>query len=505
MNTDVNKGREGKKVRSKSGSASVLGTSSPAKGNGIDSRAVGLLRAQSVMIDRLQLANRAGLQYGGDRDLYTIFGYKTDIKPEDLLAKYARQDIASRIVDAPPSATWSYTPTIKDNEPLMVEWNKLAKATKLWGAMYRADRLARLNPFSLLLFGFDDSSELSAPVVNGVNELLYVRAIGSRVVEELEFDDDTRSPRFGMPKMYKIKFDDPKMKASSGGVLVTKGLKQLDVHWSRVVHVTDNPLEDMIFSTPILERVYNLLDDLLKVAGGTAEIFWLSGRGGLQVDIDKDLDFDPADLDDLEDELDDFMHQLRRYIRTKGITINPLESTVPASKEIFELIMALISGTTGIPRRILLGSEAGQLASEQDRANWAERITERRNLFATPGILDPSTELLQRVALLPEGDIVWEWPSAFIQNPLEEGQTMAQTARAVGNLARAIDSKNSMQILSEEESRGVLGFEGTIEDSDRFESPEIAPPTDQGQGQGSGGSPTREEVKARIAEEEEDE
>jgi hypothetical protein len=439
----------------------------------------------STLMSRMQLANAASLQFEGNRDLYAVFGYKREITPEQRLAKYNRQDIASRIIDAPPNATWSNPPkmeqeTVDDGKEttqtekaesdtdLTKAWKKLSKKSKLWGAMHRADKLARLNPFSLLLFGFGGSGAMETPV-RKANELLYVRAISSRLVDEIVFNDDPQNERYGLPESYKIRFDDPKDKKISKGNVAVTTTKVLNVHASRVVHVVEAPLEDLIYGTPIIEKVFNLLDDLLKVAGGTSEMYWLTGNRGLHADIDKEMDIDPADAAALSDEIAEYQHQLRRMVRTRGVKLSVLESSVPNPKETYEMIMSMISGTTGIPRRILVGSEAGQLASEQDRANWAERIEERRTLFVNPTILDPTVELMQRVALLPEGEWEWDWPSAFLQNPLEEGQTMAQIARSVGNLSRQTGASTPMQILTEEECREVLGFDGVIDKTDKFE------------------------------------
>ncbi len=173
----------------------------------------------------------------------------------------------------------------------------------------------------------------------------------------------------------------------------------------------------------------------------------------------------------------------------------------PDPKANFEVIMSLLSGTTGIPRRILLGSEAGQLASEQDRANWAERVEERRVLSINPGILDPSIELLQRVGLLPEGDVEWVWPSAFIQNPLEIGQTQAQIARSVGNLSRQTGASTPMQILTQEESRNVLGLEDEIPEGDLWVPPDWQNPAKKA---ASGGGSESDADKAARAEKKDD-
>ncbi len=439
----------------------------------------GGMRAMSGLISRLQLANIAGKSFGGKRDLWNVFGYERNLTPELFLAKYVRQDIASRIVDAPPNAVWASPPEIIENDDLKVKWEALVEKHMLWGAMQRADRLARLNSFSILLFGFDDGTKLETPLGSGreVKDLLYLRPIGARQITELSFNDDPASPEFGQPNLYKVDFDDPSRKVVTTRTVTTIARRTLTIHSSRVVHIVENPLEDSVFGIPIMEKVYNLLDDLLKVAGGTPETYWLTANRGMQADIDKDMDLDPTDTAALSDELEEYMHQLRRVLRTRGVKINVLDSETPKPKETFEMLMALLSGTTGIPRRILLGSEAGQLASEQDRANWAERIVERRVLFAEPIVLKPVLTMFQSVGLLPEGKYKLKWPSAFILSPLEGSMVMAQTARAVGNLSRQLGNKVPMQITSVEEARTIVELEGDLPDSEKIEPPEEDVPT----------------------------
>ncbi len=427
----------------------------------------------TALLDRLNLAARGALQFGGARNLYQVFGYKVRVVSDDFLAKYIRQDICSRIIDAPPGATWSNPPTLNGIEGIK-EWDDIVTATNMWTVMYRADRLARLNYYSIMLFGFDDSSDLTTPINAGsIKELLYVRPVGSRLIKSMSFDINPLSARFGQPEMYEVNIDDPTSKhVTVGGNVSVTSLRTLEVHHSRIVHIVENPLEDTVSGIPIIEKVYNLLDDLLKVAGGTSEAFWLTANRGMQADIDKDLDIDPADAKALSDEIEEYQHQLRRIIRTRGVDISVLDSKTPNPQQTFEMIIALISGTTGIPRRILLGSEVGQLASEQDRANWAERITERRSLFAEPTILQPTITKLQEVGLIPEGEIKIEWPSAFILSPLEEGQTMAQIARAIGNISRQTGNGAPMQLTSRQEGREIIGLDGDLPESELIEEEE---------------------------------
>ncbi len=440
-------------------------------GNGKDKEYKFGMKTLSALVSRFQLAARAGLRFGGLRDFYSVFGWKTTVTTNDFMGKYIRQDIASRIVDAPPGATWSDPPKFVGNDAAKSDWDGLNEEHDLWGTMHRADRLCRLNHFSIVLFGFDDGSNLERPV-GTVRELLYARPVGSRLIREVTFNDDARNRRFGLPETYKITFDDPSKRVVNSREVSTGRHRDLVVHHSRVVHIVENPLEDIIFGTPIMEKVFNLLDDLMKVAGGTSEVYWLTANRGLHADIDKEMDIDPKDAAALSDEIEEYQHQLRRVIRTRGVDLNVLESSTPSPKETFDMLMALISGTTGIPRRILLGSEAGQLASEQDRANWAERIAERRALFAEPHILKPVMTKLQEVGLVAEGSVEFDWPTAFKMSPLEASMVMAQKARAIGNISRQTGNKNPMQLTSVVEGSDIIGLEGDLAESDILEPPE---------------------------------
>ncbi len=465
---DVEVTRQGKSIKVRR-----VGSSSSA--NGEDKEPGLVMRTLTGLISRLQLANRAGLRFDSKRNYYDVFGYKRLLENEDFLGKYQRQDIASRIVDAPPGATWSNPPGIKNNDAIKTKWDALVLDADLWSAMYRADRLGRINRFAIMLFGFDDAGSFESQITKS-SELLYVRAIGSRMITKVTFNKDERSPRFGLPETYEISLDDPAQKTILADSVEVKSLKTLKVHWSRTVHIVDNALEDVTVGTPIMEKCFNLLDDLLKVSGGTSETYWLTANRGMQANIDEEMEIDPADAAALSDEIEEYQHQLRRFIRTRGVDLKVLESSVPNPKEIYDMIMGLLSGTTGIPRRILLGAEAGQLASEQDRANWAERIEERRRLFAEPVMLKPTMALFQTVGLVPEGDFEWDWPSAFIQNPLEEGQTMAQKARTIGNISRQTGNKAPMQITSRDEAREILGLEGSLPEAEIIEPPEEPAP-----------------------------
>lgn len=415
----------------------------------------------STLIQRAMLAFKAGLQFGGKRDLYEIFGYTLRPTFDDYLGKYGRQDIAGRIVDAPAQAVWRNPPEITASSEFRTAWDKLVKRNKVWYNLERTDRLAGIGFYSTMLVGFDDQGALNTPVTRA-KDVLYLQPYGQPSAVIKAFDSDPKSERFNLPEMYELKVPDPAALLNFTGTTASPAYHNKDilVHHSRVLHVAEAVLEDDVVGIPRLQRVYNLLEDLIKVVGGGSEMFWLNARQGLQMDIDKDMDLSVPDAEALSAEVEEFQHQLRRFLRTRGVTMKNLGADVADPRGQFEVIMALISGATGIPRRILLGSEAGQLASEQDRANWADRVDERRGSFAEPNILEPFIDLLNAAGILPQdsSDIEFVWPSAFHMSPLETAQTSAQSARSVANLAKQGTKSTPMVITTVEEARVIVGL-----------------------------------------------
>lgn len=417
-----------------------------------------------------RLASWMQQTFAGKRDIYSIYGYTLNPSYEQKLIKYLRQDVAGRVVDAPAAALWTNPPQVtSSNEAFNSAWQDLVAKYKLWAHMEKADKLAGIGHYSIILIGFNDGSSLDKPVntrsitQKQKGKINYLQVYSQYAVQIKEIDSDERSENFGKPKIYTIQpgrdlilgFDANRARNKNSYDMN----KTMDVHYSRVIHIAENTMESDIVGSPRIERVYNLLDDILKVAGGSAETFWLTANRGLHIDIDKEMELDPTDAANLSAELDEYQHQLRRVIRTRGADIKSLGSDTPDPRGTFSVLIALLSGATGIPQRVLLGSEAGQLASQQDRANWAERIDERRIGWANPYVIYQIFQKFTAAGYLPEADtnqITVAWPSAFKMSPFEEAQTSAQHARSATNFAKAIETMENMK-------KGVPGTPDTTD------------------------------------------
>lgn len=375
-----------------------------------------------------RMAYLHGVTHEGARDLNAVFGYKEAINYEHFYAKARRQDVAGRIVTAYPDATWSSPPSFVEDEST-AEQTALEKKVHdefdrlgLWDKVRRADILAQKGRYSIIYFGMSDGFDPEEPL-EGNHKINFLSVFGEKHARIKKFDKDITSERFGKPELYEVT------------VNVDDNSDTHVVHHSRVVHICERNLESEIYGQSILELVYDRLDDLNKVIGGAAETFWLNARGGLHVNADKDVEI--PDPEKTKEAIDSFVNQMSRVLRTKGMDAKMLNATVASPKDHADSILQLISGATGIPKRILVGSEQGELASSQDQGNWSTRIDERRHNHCEPRILRPIVDKMQEIGFSIPEDYSWEWPPLSQMSEKDKADISKSQAQAIATYSNA--------------------------------------------------------------------
>lgn len=378
------------------------------------------------------LARLTGQHFGGRRDLYDVCGYPANIEPKHYLAQYTRGDLAARIVDAYPDATWRETPTVKptgaqdgDDNPLQLEIEKLDAQFGFWSTLARLDRLTGLGHYGVLLLGLDGGRPLQETVTGGNFRLIYLAPSGEVQAEVMAWEVDARSPRYGKPLRYRITTG-PDWTGVGGAQ------QSLTVHWSRVIHVAEKSLDDESIGLPRLERIFNRVMDCEKLLGGSAEIYWQNAANTRAWEADPEVEWDPQEQKDMEAQFEELYHGLRRDLRLRGVTPHNLAASVTDPKGHVDVQLDFIAGATGIPKRILIGSERGELSSEQDENNWAARVAERRTDHATPKIIRPTIDRLIRYGVLPDvGEYEVEWPESDALGEEKRAQIAKTKAEAV--------------------------------------------------------------------------
>lgn len=428
-----------------------------------DFRIFQAVRAFSGMLGRMRLG-RGLTSFDGRRNYQEIFGWDKLVDVEQMLYMYNRGGLAKRVIDAFPDATWARPPVLwAEGDP---EWDKLwatlLEDKNIWTAFHRLDKLCCLGHYAVMVLG-TDKPNLEVKLTSA-SEITYSQPYGEFSVKIEQWDTNQTSPTFGQPLMYRIYPENTGItgRATAGSSDVTPTRSSFRVHASRVLHVAKGSLEEEIFGQPMLLPIWDYLTDLRKVVGSSSESYWIAANRGLQADVDKEMQLTEADAAALQEEIEDFYNGFRRFIRTKGVDMNALENDTSDPTGPFKVLVTLISGTMGIPQRILLGSEAGQLASAQDKGNWAERVEESRTLYSEPQLVKPFVKwcITHKLIRPPNGQLNIQWPDAYRMSPLERGQTQAQTARSIANVVKMFESENedARTLLTREEARALLGF-----------------------------------------------
>ncbi len=419
--------------------------------------------------DRGQLARLAGFQYGTDRDIYKVAGYvhEEHLTFERFWSTYKRQDVAGRIVDMPAKSTWKHEPKISDPDAdgfeseLSTAYNAMAKRLKLHHWFERGDRISGIGRFGVLLIGVkgtDANLRLPIEPVNEPSYVMFVSAFHEGSVNLQTWVRDPMDPNFGKPETYQIDL--------STGV---PGFSAPDVtvHRSRVIHIAEGLVEDEVFGRPRLERVFNRLFDLEKVAACTGEAYWQLGSRILQAIADPLASFEDKDVTALGENLEEIIHDLRRQFIGQGVELKWLESETPDPAQAADLYFMLIAAGTTIPMRMLFGSETGERASTEDGRQWESTISARQVEFAEPMILRAFIDRMIEIEALPkpksvDGYIV-EWPplhEATAQEKAETNKAVADTAKALTQIGVAprrlvrIDERGVVMLLPDEEVDG---------------------------------------------------
>lgn len=387
----------------------------------------------SAVVARATMAANLGMQYGGARDIYQALGYKSILTYTDYWTQYTRQDIAKAIIDRPVKATWQGQLELIESEDAKKTtfeeaWYKLNKKFGLRSILARVDRLTGIGQYGVLLLGLDDVGEdiqgFTEPVRSGARKLLYVKPFGEFSAKISTYEINPNNPRYGMPLLYDVQVAD----VAGGSSSVIK------VHYTRMIHILEDHLESEIIGIPRLEAVFNRLYDLEKLVGGDAEMFWRGARPGYQGVVDKDFSMTTETKDDLRDQIDEYEHGLRRFLINEGVDLKALAQQIADPKGHYDILISCISAVTGIPQRILSGSERGELASTQDTGEWKTYVQSRREDHAEPNIIFPFVNRLIELKILPtpeSEDYKVDWLDLFSISEKERVEIGKSRANAI--------------------------------------------------------------------------
>lgn len=390
------------------------------------------LNVLSELVNRANLASRLGtMTYGGDRDMYQALGYPTNLNFIDhFLPKYLRHDIAKAIIDRPVRAAWRGDFTIQEKgskgkkSDVEKAWDELKIKFKLHTIFMRIDKLTGIGRYGVLFLGLNDvqtNDDLVKPVMGRSNKLVFIKPLSEGSAKIASYESDPNNKRYGQPLLYNIAISTQETSSTI-----------IPVHHSRIIHITEDLLEDEVMGTPRLEAVFNRLLDLEKIIGGDAEMYWRGARPGFQGKVDKDFTLTPDSEKGLQDQFDEYENKLRRFLLMEGVDVKEFAQQIGDPSKNVDVQISMISAEKGIPKRVLMGSERGELSSAQDREEWNLWVQSRREEFMEPMIVRPVVDRFMEIGVLTKvSDYIVHWDEMFAMSPTEKSEIAEKFSNAI--------------------------------------------------------------------------
>jgi hypothetical protein len=371
-----------------------------------------------------------------DRELYTALGYIEAPTYDHYNACYRRNGIAKGVINKVIDESWRLLPDITQvgDEgstpfPFDTKWQELATRLSLWDVFQRVDKLASIGEYSVLLIGVQDSGNLEAEV--GHSPITYLQPYSQKNAAISDYDEDTSSERYGLPKIYTLN-----MGAGSAS-------SSRRVHWSRVIHVAQDCLESNVMGTPALEGPLNALMDLEKIAGSAAEAFWRNAEPGTILSIEGDSNATQTD-DTVSEKIEEWVHDMKRWLLLRNVKADQFRPQLPTPLESFQVALEEVSAATGIPMRILVGSERGELASTQDSETFAHMVDRRRRKHCQAHIIEPFVERGKALGELPPVEHRVEWADLLSDTDKERAEVASKLSKALKDYNDAVGAGETM-------------------------------------------------------------
>jgi hypothetical protein len=309
-------------------------------------------------------------------------------------------------------------------------------------------------------------------------QLLYLRVFDESQVQVVRYETRRNSERYGKPLIYQVTYSNLNDQPLNG---IGVSLRSEQVHWSRIIHVADNPLSNEIFAEPAMRPVFNRLIDCTKLYGGSAEMYWKGAFPGLSLEIDPkavaDVGIDQAAI---KEAMWKYSNSLQRWFSLTGITAKTLTTQVVDPSSQINVQIEAICIKLRVPKRIFMGSERGELASSQDKSSWNETVIERNQNHCIPSIIVEFIDRQIKVGtLVPPAEFYSiSWDGIDLSSPTEKATYATQVVTGlsmyigggVDTLIEPIDVLTKLYGMKEKTAQSILENRSrTLEDQRAME------------------------------------
>lgn len=455
------------------------------------------------------------------------------VPPEFFYNLYRKDCLARRAVQVWADEGWSVAPDVYEEarNKVTTDWERSwaelpssitgpvknyfndPESNPLWEWLQRFDDLSGIGTYGILLYGLNDGRPLSEPVAgfqeNGsissgpvkresdgnykrlepsVNKevitpysltrnaartsgrkLLYLKVFPEALAQIEAFEVNPTSPRYGLPVSYSINLNESI--TSENATLAPTST--VSVHWTRVQHLAVQMESSETFATPILEPLLPRILDCRKIYGASGEGYYRLGFPGISLESHPTLGGDvDLSISATRDQLEQYMNGMQKYLINLGMTAKTLPPSVTDPTTFLDKHIQAICMALDVPHRVFMGSERGELSSEQDDRRHKGKSRKRRNRYQSPRMLNVFVNncIAFGVLATPKKGLKACWPDPDTQTEGEKADRAVKLTQALVSyraskaevIMSPVDYYNEVWGMTVEEAEAI------IKDADQY-------------------------------------
>jgi len=395
-------------------------------------------------------------------DHYRDFGYPEEVTFSHLKKMYDRNDLAKAGVKKTTEKTFQNLPKIlygdDENDDITEALDRLG----FWDKLADTDEYAQVGGYAGLVLRIADGERFDQPVdgTYGLEDLIEIIPAWSEQLRVSEWHLDENEPdTYGKPKTFTF---------NEAAITREGANRNVVVHPDRVFiwSATGD-----VHCPSVLLSGYNNLLDMEKISGAGGEGFWKTAAARLNIEIDKDTDFQAfkqaVEASDTSKTFQQILDEKAKKLNagfdasyiSQGMKVGTFSVSLPQPKEFFDIPLQAFAAGRSMPTKILIGMQTGERASTEDAQEWNNTIMSRRNRWTIPS-MKGLLQRFERFGMIPAG---WEieWDDLTDDTP----QARLERADRMADINKKQMETDDQPVFTGEEIRVEAGYEGDVPDA----------------------------------------
>ena len=328
---------------------------------------------------------------------------------------------------------------------------------KLWRQIRIADEYQRIGHYGAFVVQvrgrMSEQIRYDSPLENiTADNIVRFIPVNEGQLEPASWDSDRYSERYGQPETYIFR------EQQNNDDIERKGaVSDVTIHHTRVIVFAEGAEGvDSIYGVPANEAGFNDLITLEKIIGSSGEAMWKSAAMKTVYTNDLRDAAQPSneELEAMDDAIKDFAEHLDKHLMVSNMKPNTLSANVMDPEQPFNVALNSYSASIGIASKIIIGTQTGRLAADEDGKFTLSGQQSRRENWCTIMVENVVDWLIEH-SVVPKMRYYVEWDDLLAPSDSDK-LTLAEKMAKVNKESVATSSE---AIFTDDEIRQIAGWE----------------------------------------------